>query len=343
LKTENTVSRTALAASLKTATELSKAMIQNLVSFAQQSLREQVVKSLDVSMRKKAEDALLWLEKTRAVLLEQFPGIVERILAERAADPVSSARLQFGNIESPLSLDALELMDDSQVQLRVQTARMQQATMLVCERELADLDALVSAVLGLSNVAPSRNPFKPQSFIDALNEVIDQTPATAAAKTLWSSHLGAGLGQELKSIYHQLCAELRAMGMVAPTYRVVPMKTSRKAEAKASLESSPSTASTVAASPAVSANDMRVTLEQLRNILAAKAPSEYQAMTMKNADLGEIAGLLRDSTRSKNWWVCWRKTIPAVTVHPPRQRMIPRFRPRWFECWWAICKHILGY
>lgn len=294
MKTESTVSRTALTASLKLATELSKAMIQNLVSVAQQSLHEHILKSFDVLARKKAEDALRLLEKSRAVWFEQYPSIVEQILADQAAEPAGASVLQRGHSDSPLSLDALELMDDSQVQLRVQTARMQQATVLVCERELADLDALVSAVLGLSNVAPSQNPFKPQSFIDALNQVIDQTPATPMIKTLWSNHLGAGLGQELKVVYRQLCAQLTAMGMVAPTYRVVPMTNSRKVEAKTPPESSPSAQSPVAASPSVSANDMRVTLEQLRSILAAKAPSEYQAMTMKNSDLGEISGLLRD-------------------------------------------------
>jgi hypothetical protein len=294
LKSEHSGFPTALSASLKTATELSKAMIQNLVSQAQKSLHEQIVKTLDLSLRNKGEDALVLLEKTRVIWFEQFPSIVEQTLAERAAEPANSLSSERKRVDTPLSLDALELMDDSQVQLRVQSARMQQATILVCERELADLDALVSAVLGLSSVEPSQNPFKPQSFIDALNDVIDQTPANAAIKTLWSNHLGAGLGRELKLIYRQLSSDFSSMGMVAPTYRVVPIAASPRGHARPSLDSSPQIHLAVAPSATVSASDMRVTLDQLRSILAAKAPAEHQQMLMTNPEMGEIAGLLSE-------------------------------------------------
>jgi Protein of unknown function (DUF1631) len=282
-----------LNSSLTTAINLSKAMIQNLVRLAQQSLHDQITKSQDLVQRNSTEDALRLLERTRVLWFDQYPAAVELALRSHASHAGSSAPRESKRLDAPLSLDALELMDDSQVQVRVQSARMQQSTVMICERELADLDGLVSALLGLPNVSPSKNPFRPQTFIDALNQILEKTQATAQVRTLWSTHLGAGLGQELKLIYQQLNSDLNAKGIVAATYRVLPVDTATK-PARSSATNTSAPRPKQEARARVSTNDMRLTVEQLRGILAASAPNMHEQMLMKSPEMNEIGELMQD-------------------------------------------------
>jgi Protein of unknown function (DUF1631) len=304
--------------SLTTAINLSKAMIQNLVSRAQHSLHDQIVKSQDLVLRNSAQDALRLFEQTRVVWFDRFPKAVEQALRNHASGSAQTAAQEPKHAPTRLSFDALELMDDFQVQVRVQSARMQQSTLLVCERELADLDGLVCALLGLASVSPQRNPFRPQTFIEALNQVIEQTPAEASTRTLWSTHLGAGLGQELQLIYRHLNTDLKAKGIVAASYRVTPVATAPKQARAASPTPAAKQASWTAGSP-VTPDDMRVTLEQLRSILAAKAPTGNQQMLMKSPEMNEIGELLHDLDEMKELVRLLAVNTPSPDAHAQPQ------------------------
>ncbi len=307
-----------LNSSLATAIDLSKAMIQNLVSRAQQSLHDQIIKSQEISLRNSADDALRLLEKTRVVWFEEFPAAVEQALHSHKIDATVSISKEPKRFDSPLSLDALELMDDSQVQVRVQSARMQQSTLMVCERELADLDALVSALLGLPNVAPLQNPFRPQTFIGALNTVLEQTLASTSVRTLWSTHLGAGLGQELKLIYRHLNTDLNTKGIVAATYRVMPMATASKA-LRSPIQNASNSLPQLAVGAQLSNDDMRVTLEQLRGILLARAPNLHQQILMKSPEMSEIGELLHGIEEIKELVKLLALNTPSAEAPPQHQ------------------------
>jgi len=120
-----------------------------------------------------------------------------------------------------VGFDELELMDEVQVMTSVALARAQQVAMLAAEASLAELNTLICSTLGLGSVNAERNPLRPQIYINALKNVVAQTQVPPAMQLDWLGAMGTSLGQELRSMYEQLCAALRGKGVVAAGYVVV--------------------------------------------------------------------------------------------------------------------------
>lgn len=121
-----------------------------------------------------------------------------------------------------LSLDQLELMDEHQVQESVALARAQQTTLLVADASLTELNTLVCSALGLSAVRNEGNPLRPQSYLLALKSVLDQVAVPPAARQEWFGIMSTALGSELRSYYAMYAEKLRAQGVVAAGYMVLP-------------------------------------------------------------------------------------------------------------------------
>ncbi|MDT8991864.1 DUF1631 family protein [Curvibacter sp. APW13] len=121
-----------------------------------------------------------------------------------------------------LSLDQLELMDENQVQESVALARAQQTTLLVADANLTELNTLVCSALGLAAVRQEGNPLRPQSYLLALKAVLDQLAVPPAARQEWFGIMSAALGHELRSYYAMYADKLRAQGVVAAGYMVLP-------------------------------------------------------------------------------------------------------------------------
>jgi len=119
-----------------------------------------------------------------------------------------------------LSFDALELMDEDQVDETVEVIRAQQAVLPAVETELAALNALVCAAKGLSVVSASANPLRPQAWVQALRSASLQCEAPQWALVRWLPRLSEALGPELASVYRQLCDRLRRQGVTAAAFAV---------------------------------------------------------------------------------------------------------------------------
>ena len=120
-----------------------------------------------------------------------------------------------------VEFDQLELMDEVQVLTSVTMARTQQVAMLSAEASLADLNTLISSTLGLGVVRPDRNPLRPEVYVQALKQVVEQTGVPAAVQLDWLGAMSVTLGQELRSLYTTLADKLRNAGVVAAQYAVV--------------------------------------------------------------------------------------------------------------------------
>lgn len=133
--------------------------------------------------------------------------------AQKKAAPLSMAEVHF---------DQLELMDEAQVQTSVALARAQQVAQLAVDVSLADLNTLICSALGLKTVRPESNPLRPQAYVGALNEVVEQMQLPTPTRLDWLGSMSEALGQELHALYQGVSDKLRAQGVVAAGYTVSP-------------------------------------------------------------------------------------------------------------------------
>ncbi len=119
-----------------------------------------------------------------------------------------------------VNFDELELMDEVQVQSSVIMARVQQSAVLAAEASLAELNTLICGSLGLQSVRPERNPLRPDVYIAALKDVIEQQGILISTQLDWIAAMSVTLGQELREMYSGFSIQLKRHGVVAAGYAV---------------------------------------------------------------------------------------------------------------------------
>lgn len=207
------------------AAEQSRPVMARILQAAIDTLSEQVNKTGEMLLRIDLEESAQALAKSRVMVEEH---IAQAWLSGMQADlrqgqtggarPAlyESAHLELNPVthrSAAVNLADLSLMDDNTMQARIDAARMQQAAVTGCERELNELDGLICAQMGLPNVQPQRNPLRPQVFIDALMQVLSQTGAPTKQRQTWMDQIRPRIGKELANIYHELTLGLTAQGV----------------------------------------------------------------------------------------------------------------------------------
>lgn len=204
------------------------AMMNVLVNACSRSLYDRELKARTVYER----DALIvsgkLLKANEAELLAGFGPALRKAITQ----PQSERKRAPQALES-LSLDQLELMDENQVQESVALARAQQTTMLVADANLNDLNTMVCSALGHIAVRTESNPLRPQTYVVALKDVLDKLAVPPAARQDWFAVMSTALGPELRSYYAMYADKLRAQGVVAAGYMVLPSGGTVPVQAKA--------------------------------------------------------------------------------------------------------------
>jgi hypothetical protein len=118
--------------------------------------------------------------------------------------------------------DELELMDEAQVHASVVMAKAQQGVLLTADASLAEFNTLLCSTLGLSVVRPERNPMRPEVYLTALKEVVENTAVTQFHRDEWFSAMSIELGKELSKLYDALSTNLRVENVVPAGYAVLP-------------------------------------------------------------------------------------------------------------------------
>ena len=119
-----------------------------------------------------------------------------------------------------VNFDELELMDEIQVHSSVVMARAQQSALLAAEASLAELNTLICGALGLKSVRPERNPLRPEIYVSALKEVVEQQNIPMSVQLEWLGAMSIALGQELREMYSALSNKLKGQGVIAAGYSV---------------------------------------------------------------------------------------------------------------------------
>lgn len=189
------------------------ALMGKLVSAARLVLHSQEAAARDYREREALADSENQLRQYEQQLCKNYPAALLNAFVDpgvgKKSNNLTVAEVQF---------DQLELMDDAQVLATVTLARVQQGAMQAAEASLADLNTLMCGVLGLSVVRADVNPLRPEAYVNALKETLEQTQASSAMQLQWCNAMTATLGEELRSMYGSLCSRLRKDGVVSVTY-----------------------------------------------------------------------------------------------------------------------------
>jgi hypothetical protein len=191
-------------------------LMGKLVAAARSGLQAREAACRDLRERDALAQSAKQLRSWESELCKRYP----QALLDAFAKP-EGAKKAGTQASADVGFDELELMDEVQVLTSVTLARTQQVAMLVAEASLAELNTLICSTLGLGAVVAERNPLRPQIYINALKAVIEQTQLPLATQLDWLGSMSATLGQELRTLYVQLCATLRGQGVAAARYAVV--------------------------------------------------------------------------------------------------------------------------
>jgi hypothetical protein len=202
-------------ATLEEAAAAGEFLMGKLVESARQSLQSREAASRDFRERDALALSAKQLRQFETQLCQGYPDALRKAFASsvtpKVVAPVQSIDLHF---------DQLELMDESQVVSSVALARLQQSALLEAETSLAELNPLICSTLGLGAVKPERNPLRPEIYIGALREVVEQTRVPTPVQLDWIGSMSVALGKELKMLYATVSQGLRSRGVVAAHYVV---------------------------------------------------------------------------------------------------------------------------
>lgn len=206
---------------LKEALDLSRAWVPAWLDRVHSLLREREQIELRAHERQALAEAHQTVQRQRdAVARHWLSALADRLeqapeqLADQARKPV-------------LSLDELELMGDDQVHERVETARVQQAALLVAEDAFQEFTARLSTAQGFKVVNPEINPLRAAVFVETLSAALTALHITPSARARWLKVGAQPLGEALGHFYRRLNEWLSAQGVRPAGYQVLTAPESR--------------------------------------------------------------------------------------------------------------------
>jgi len=203
-------------AALKEAVTLSDLLIVQVVQQARRELRRREETTADPRQRSQIKLALSQLLAQESSLCERFVSLLQRALGPVVPpEPTPGA--------ATLRFDALELMQESQVDATVEFARAQHIASQAVQGRLAELDALICAAQGLSMVRPDSNPLRPELYVRLLRDALEKAPVHPVIRLQWMHQMGKALGPELNEMYLRLIAALKRLGVQPASFVVVPL------------------------------------------------------------------------------------------------------------------------
>ena len=207
--------RTVFRACVVNAVRDSEALMEALVTGTREALTAQESSTRDLHKRTQISDALRLLKQHEASLPKAYPMALLEIFAEGP----SAAKTRAGQ-PGGMDLGELALMDDADVLVQVELSRAQQIAAVATEATLAELNTLVSSAQGLHSVQPESNPFRPENYIRALQQVVSDTGVSGEVRQLWMSQMRELLGTQLVSAYKRAGQSLREHGVEPVGYAV---------------------------------------------------------------------------------------------------------------------------
>ena len=212
-------------------------LIQRWCNDLADTLRERYTSSSQSVEKYHLDDAILVLKKNQPAIEQGFAiELTQAMASDTDAGAGKKADKSVRSLSS-LSFDDLELMGDNQVQETVDSVRLVQIVSMACEAGLAGLSARLSTAQGFKLVKADANPLRPEIVSQALLKLLQDMPATNAARSLWLMHGAQLMGNELQTLYVLLNDQLNEQGVAPAAYGVIsapgagPISTGRHSNA----------------------------------------------------------------------------------------------------------------
>jgi hypothetical protein len=206
------------------ASDLARKALEATVEHAIAALQDAESRSTAMVQRNAIAEAWATLQKQKMDWGVRFPmsllGAFQEAAEARPEEPAAAP----SNYRAS-SFAELSLVDDSQVNKDIESARLLQVLLPAVEQQLAELDALMSTALGLPSVRPELNPLRPQVFANTLRALLSDSTANPDMAALWVRHMAPGFARELKQIYKSITTRLQTANVQAATYRVLQTPT----------------------------------------------------------------------------------------------------------------------
>ena len=213
----------------------STAMLSHAFAIARQSIRDDAQRMRSLLERDHLEVSVKLLEKHAPHMAERFPAVLTEIFRHHVGAQTKLGMLSGQN----LRLEQLELMDETQVQERVELARVLQHVMLKVDAQLTELNTFVCALQGIDHVSPERNPLRPDSYVSALQQLMTEMKVPTLARTAWLQHLAQPLGEALSAAYLQWSIDLMGRHVVPVGFSVVRTPSAQVAAAQGDAKRAP--------------------------------------------------------------------------------------------------------
>ena len=200
---------------LKQAADGGRALMEGLVAQARQTLLSRTNDHRNAGLGGGASQTLELLVRYAPSLIDGFPAELALAFTE-ALHPVPDKT----SSSSDLRFDQLELMDDAEVQEKLELARALQSTQSEAEGPLSELNGLISTAQGYRTVQPDRNPLRPASYVNALHRAFLQTGVAADVRLAWLQLTCSELGKRLWDVYTDMGKLLKSAEIVRAPYQV---------------------------------------------------------------------------------------------------------------------------
>lgn len=162
-------------------------------------------KSLRVEQTPAAKAAIAHLDAHARELKKTFAA------ALRAAVYGGEA---FRKTEEPLvRFDDFQFLEEEQIDANIEFALTQQEILLAVDDVLPALNGLISSLLGWVTVQPRLNPLKPESFVYALRESLQEHVTDDGARAALMTPAAGMLGVSLRQLYKEVSEWLRTQGV----------------------------------------------------------------------------------------------------------------------------------
>jgi len=242
----------------------SEALLREVLHAALRSLDDEIAHSSGRAEREQLRLSHQLLDDKAAALCAQLPAMLSQVFLNKQAFSSQFGELALGEMNH----DQLEQMDQTEVQERVELARVLRWVQRMAQGPLNELNGCMSAMLGLDRIKPEHNPLRPQIYLKVLRELMVDAAVPTKMRILWFKHMATALGKSLQTSYALLAQKIKSYG-VTP----LPMATTQEpdqhlAQAEPIARRQQNTAE--AASP----QSHVLTLDRLHGLLAGqpKAP-----------------------------------------------------------------------
>ena len=301
----------------------------NQIRNAAASAAARVVESLTAL----AEASTKMSERDQIVVTQQelrrnggiFQGSFHESLRERVAKEVAPRVDQKRKLESA-DWQTLSLVDDTEVEERMNYVRLGQMISHACEWQLRDLSAYMGTLLGLGRADDERNPLRAEIVGAALNRGIESISGERESRKILAREIGAAMAQLMPECYADILKMLQERGIkpVILTVRTVEGPGNQLGSANSGYASLPrdgrvSTRSGHAEfdEPSGPGSDMDL-LAAHRRALATAFPGRQPPDSMRNPapELRSAAPRARNAAAADQQLMTLLRRLTSVASHP---------------------------